>query len=105
MMAMQASGATENPTPADRTLVVVIAPVDVSGDLGLTVLWRSDVQRVMVTTVEAAIEVARVRPATMFVLGGLEPAQAGSALRRLRADAATRNSALAVLCPQTELDQ
>ena len=29
----------------------------------------------MVSTVEAAIEVARVRPATMFVVGGLEPAR------------------------------
>jgi PAS domain S-box-containing protein len=104
-MAMQASGATENPTPADRTLVVVISPVDVSGDLGLTVLWRSDVQRVMVTTVEAAIEVARVRHATMFVVGGIEPAVAGEWLRRLRADAATRNSALAVLCPLDALEQ
>ena len=44
-------------------------------------------------------------PATMFVLGGLEPAVAAGALRRLRADAATRNSALAVLCPQSDLDQ
>jgi PAS domain S-box-containing protein len=105
MMAMQASGATENPTPADRTLVVVISPVDVSGDLGLTVLWRSDVQRVMVTTVEAAIEVARVRHATMFVVGGIEPAVAGEWLRRLRADAATRSSALAVLCPLDALEQ
>ncbi|HEV7503079.1 MAG TPA: PAS domain S-box protein, partial [Vicinamibacteria bacterium] len=83
----------------------MISPLDLSGDLGLTVLWRSDVQRVMVTTVEAAIEVGRVRPATMFVLGGLEPAMAAGALRRLRADAATRNSALAVLCPQSDLDQ
>ena len=49
---------------SERTFVVVISPADLSGDLGLTVLWRSDVQRVMVTTVEAAIEVARVRPAT-----------------------------------------
>jgi PAS domain S-box-containing protein len=55
--------------------------------------------------VEAAIEVARVRPATMFVLGGLAPAVCGAALRRLRADAATRSSALAVLCPQSDLDQ
>src|SRR5690349_18781629 len=68
MMGLQAAGATENPSPSDRTFVVVISPADLSGDLGLTVLWRSDVQRVMVTTVEAAIEVARVRPATMFVL-------------------------------------
>src|SRR5882672_699870 len=105
MMGMQASGATENPSPADRTFVVVISPIDLSGDLGLTVLWRSDVQRVMVTTVEAAIEVARVRPATMFVLGGLEPAQAATGLRRLRADAATRTSALAVLCSESDLDQ
>jgi len=105
MMAMQASGATENPSPADRTFVVVISPVDVSGDLGLTVLWRSDVQRVMVTTVEAAIEVARVRHATMFVVGGIEPVVAGEWLRRLRADAATRNSALAALCPLDSLEQ
>ena len=105
MMGLQASGATENPSSSERTFVVVISPVDLSGDLGLTVLWRNDVQRVMVTTVEAAIEVARVRPATMFVVGGLEPAQAATWLRRLRADAATRTSALAVLCTEPDLDQ
>ncbi|HET6896789.1 MAG TPA: PAS domain S-box protein, partial [Vicinamibacteria bacterium] len=105
MMGLQATGATENPSPSDRTFVVVISPADLSGDLGLTVLWRSDVQRVMVTTVEAAIEVARVRPATMFVLGGLDPDAAGAGLRRLRAEAATRNSALAVLCPLSDLDR
>ena len=69
MMTLQAGGATENPSPSGRTFVVVISPFDLSGELGLTVLWRSDVQRVMVTTVQAAIEVARVRPATMFVVG------------------------------------
>jgi two-component system, cell cycle sensor histidine kinase and response regulator CckA len=105
MMGLQASGAAENPSPADRSFVVVISPVDLSGDLGLTVLWRSDVQRVMVTTVEAAIEVGRVRPATMFVLGGFEPAATVAALRRLRADAATRSSALAALCAVSALDQ
>src|SRR6185503_18415779 len=105
MMGLQASGATENPSPSDRTFVVVISPADLSGDLGLTVLWRSDVQRVMVTTVEAAIEVARVRPATMFVLGGLDPDAAVAGLRRLRAEAATRNSALAALCSQSDLDR
>ena len=61
MMTLQAGGATENPSPSGRTFVVVISPFDLSGELGLTVLWRSDVQRVMVTTVQAAIEVARVR--------------------------------------------
>ena len=105
MMTLQAGGATENPSPSGRTFVVVISPFDLSGELGLTVLWRSDVQRVMVTTVEAAIEVARVRPATMFVVGGFEPAVAAQCLQRLRADAATRHSALAVLCPMSALDE
>ena len=105
MMTLQAGGATENPSPSERTFVVVISPVDLSGELGLTVLWRSDVQRVMVTTVQAAIEVARVRHATMFVMGGFEPAVAAEGLRRLRADSVTRNSALAVLCPMSALDQ
>src|SRR5262245_15128089 len=81
-----APGANENPTPAERTFVVVVSPADLSADLGLTVLWRSDVQRVMVTTVEAAIEVARVRHATMFVVGGFAPDVAADGLRRLRAD-------------------
>lgn len=38
MIGLQASGATENPTPSERTFVVVISPIDLSGDLGLTVL-------------------------------------------------------------------
>jgi two-component system, cell cycle sensor histidine kinase and response regulator CckA len=105
MMTLQAAGATDSPSPVERTFVVVISPTDLSGDLGLTVLWRSDVQRVMVTTVEAAIEVARVRHATMFVVGGFAPAAAGECLRRLRAEAATRGSALAVLCDVASLDQ
>src|SRR3954452_24572468 len=102
-MMLCASGANDNPGPAERTFVVVISPVDLSADLGLTVLWRNDVQRVMVSTVEAAIEVARVRPATMFVVG-FEP-QVADTLRRLRAESATRASALAVLCPLSAIDQ
>jgi len=104
-MMLCTSGPTETPRPVERTFVVVLSPVDLSADLGLTVLWRSDVQRVMVTTFEAAVEVARVRPATMFVVGGLDPASAADHLRRLRANFATRQSALAVLCPLAHLDQ
>jgi PAS domain S-box-containing protein len=104
-MMLCAAGTTENPRPVERTFVVVLSPVDLSGDLGLTVLWRSDVQRVMVTTLEAAIEVCRVRHATMIVVGGFEPAVAAQCLRRLRAEATTRTSALAVLCTVSALDQ
>ena len=84
---------------------MVVSPSDLSADLGLTVLWRNDVQRVMVSTVEAAIEVGRVRHTTMFVVGGFAPAVAAECLRRLRENAATRNSALAVLCDLAHLDQ
>src|SRR5438477_8641855 len=104
-MMLCTSGATETPRPVERTFVVVLSPVDLSADLGLTVLWRSDVQRVMVSTFEAAVEVARVRPATMFVVGGLDPEDAAEHLRRLRGNFATRQSALAVLCPVSALDQ
>src|SRR5438477_4603778 len=104
-MMLCTSGATETPRPVERTFVVVLSPVDLSADLGLTVLWRSDVQRVMVSTFEAAVEVARVRPATMFVVGGLDPEDAAELLRRLRGNFATRQSALAVLCPVSALDQ
>jgi PAS domain S-box-containing protein len=104
IMTMQASGAAETSPPA-RTFVVVISPTDLSADLGLTILWRSDVQRVMVSTVEAAIEVARVRPATMFVVGGVDPTAASACLRRLRENAATRTSALAALCSLDHLDK
>jgi PAS domain S-box-containing protein len=102
-MTMQTSVAAET-IPAARTFVVVISPVDLSGDLGLTVLWRSDVQRVMVSSVEAAMDVARVRPATMFVVGGMDPTAASACLRRLRENAVTRSSALAVLCRLEDLD-
>jgi PAS domain S-box-containing protein len=104
-LSLQASGAVENVSPAGRPLVVVVSPIDLSRDLGLTVLWRSDVQRVMVSTVEAAVEVARVRPATMFVVGGMEPAAAAQSLRRLRANAGTRSGALAVLCDLAHIDE
>jgi two-component system, cell cycle sensor histidine kinase and response regulator CckA len=104
-MMLCASGATAVPTAAETTVVVVLSPVDLSADLDLTVLWRSDIQRVMVATVEAAIEVARVRHATMFVVGGLAPQAAAAILRRLRAESATRASALAVLCSLADLDQ
>jgi two-component system cell cycle sensor histidine kinase/response regulator CckA len=104
-MTMQASGAAETTSPVARTFVVVISPVDLSSDLGLTVLWRSDVQRVMVSTLEAAIDVARVRPPTMFVVGGMDPAAATACLRRLRENPATRTSALAALCTLENLDQ
>ena len=104
-MMLCASSATEDPTPGERTFVVVLSPVDLSADLGLTMLWRHDVQRVMVATLDAAIEVARVRRATMIVVGGVEAGVASDWLRKLRADAATGSSALAVLCPLSALDK
>ena len=102
MMGLQASGATENPSPSERVLVVVISPIDLSGDLGLTVLWRSDVQRVMVTTVEAAIESpACVPPPCSCWAGWLRPWRA-----RCGGCARTRpRGARSVLCPQSDLDQ
>jgi PAS domain S-box-containing protein len=105
MMTMLASGVDETASPAARTFVVVISPVDLSGDLGLTVLWRSNVQRVMVSTVEAAIDVARVRSATMFVVGGMDPAATAACLRRLRENAVTRSSALAAVCRLEDLEK
>ena len=72
---MSLAGTTE-PSVAERMLVVVLSPADLSGDLGLTVLWRSNVQRVMVATVAAAVDVARVRRPTMVVVGGLPPVEA-----------------------------
>jgi len=102
---MSLGGATVETNVVERMVVIVLSPIDVSGDLGLTVLWRSDVQRVMVATVAAAIDVARVRRPTMVVVGGLEAAEAAACLQQLRADDATRPSALAVLCPASALDQ
>ena len=104
-MMMSLGGATAETSVVERMVVVVLSPFDVSGDLGLTVLWRSDVQRVMVATVAAAVDVARVRRPTMVVVGGLAPAAAAACLQQLRADDATRQSALAVLCPPSALDQ
>src|SRR5438876_5216701 len=92
------AGAAENvPVPTTPTLVVVVSPVDLSADLGLTVLWRSDVQRVMVSSADAAIEVAQVRRPTMVVVGGISPKAAAECAQRLRAHPATRGSAMAVL--------
>ena len=105
MMTLATSDPTEETNPSESALVVVLSPVDVSEDLGLTVLWRSDVQRVMVATVDGAADVARVRPPKLVVVGGMEPGAAADAVRRLRADAATRGSSLAVLCPAGASDQ
>jgi PAS domain S-box-containing protein len=75
----------------------VVAPVDLSAELGLTVLWRHGVRRVICSTFDKAQELARIQPPKVVVVGGLPTDEACATVRRLREGTETRTASLVVV--------
>jgi diguanylate cyclase (GGDEF)-like protein/PAS domain S-box-containing protein len=76
--------------------VLIISASDLRGDLGRTVLWRSDVERVAASGLEAGIEAARARGPSLIVVDARLP-EAAAAVRGFRQDPVTRQAAIAVV--------
>jgi diguanylate cyclase (GGDEF)-like protein/PAS domain S-box-containing protein len=77
--------------------IIVVAAGDLSSDLGLTILWRPDVDRTVIPDPGAVPEaVARWRPNLVIIdVAGLD--ETLLLVRRLRDDPKTRATAIAVL--------
>jgi diguanylate cyclase (GGDEF)-like protein/PAS domain S-box-containing protein len=76
--------------------VLIISPADLRGDLGATVLWRSEIERGFASDLEAGIRAIRADMPNLVVLDGALPDLTG-AIRRLREDADTRPAAIAAV--------
>jgi diguanylate cyclase (GGDEF)-like protein/PAS domain S-box-containing protein len=77
--------------------IIVVAAGDLSSDLGLTILWRPDVDRTVIKDPRAAPEaVARSRP-NLVVLDVTGLDETLLLVRKLRDDPKTRATAIAVL--------
>jgi len=77
--------------------VLIVAPRDLEPDLGRTVVWRGDVDRVWVRDpAHAVVEAARVAP-SLVVLDGGDPQAAQLVARSLRFHDATRSTSIAVV--------
>src|SRR5260370_34839560 len=85
------------------TKVLIGGPPAPNPDLERTILWAEGGERALVSTASGALEVARAFvPAVVVVDGGDAPSALGL-LRRLRENAGTRRSSLAVVSRQAGL--
>ncbi len=83
--------------------VLVVASTDLSPELGDTVLWGGDVDRVFAPRSEEGLEAARRACPSMVVVDGGDSLEALSFIRRLRADTAARGASIAVLSRSSSL--
>ena len=77
--------------------VLIVAPSDLTSELGRTVLWRSGIERAFAGDPQAGFEAARSLAPSLVVLDAATVEEAVSFMRRLRADPETRPTAIAVL--------
>ena len=77
--------------------VLIVAPSDLTSELGRTVLWRSGIERAFAGDPEAGLEAARSMAPSLVVLDASTVEEAVSFVRRLRQDPDTRPTAIAVL--------
>jgi diguanylate cyclase (GGDEF)-like protein/PAS domain S-box-containing protein len=76
--------------------VLIISPSDLRNELGQTILWRSDIERVFAPDLALGMEAARELAPNLVVLDGSLDDVPG-AIRSLREDPGTRSTAIAVL--------
>ena len=92
---MTASNAAAHPPQTPRRILIV-GPGDLASELGRTILWRGEIERVHAPDVDAGYEAARsVQPSLLIVdAGGHEEALAF--VRRMRKDPVVRSTGIAV---------
>ena len=79
--------------------ILIVGPRDLASELGRTILWRGEIERVHAPDVDAGYEAARtVQPSLLIVdAGGHEEALAF--VRRMRLDPVVRSTGIAVFLP------
>jgi DNA-binding NarL/FixJ family response regulator len=78
--------------------VLIVSATDLAPELGRSLLWRDDIERVFVPPLgEAAFQAARRLEPRLVVVDGADSAATLELIRRLRADDATRTCSIAVL--------
>lgn len=77
--------------------VLIVSTTDLTPELGRTVLWRADIDRVLFATPDAGLQAARSSPPSLTIVAGDDVAAAAAFIERLRADPATRRTSVAVL--------
>jgi PAS domain S-box-containing protein len=82
--------------------VLIVAPSDLTSELGRTVLWRSGVERAFAGDPQTGFEAARSLAPRLVVLAAADVQEAVSFVRRLRQDPETRPTAIAVLSQSLE---
>ncbi len=77
--------------------VLIIASADLRRELGETVLWRREVDRVIAPDPQTGLEAARALSPNLVVLDAAEPADTARLIARLREDPTTRATAIVVV--------
>jgi DNA-binding response OmpR family regulator len=74
-------------------------------DLGRTILWRSDIERVFAPDSAAAMEVARVQMPNLILIDGADAQPTAELLHRLREEPSTRSVSVAVVSRHPSLPE
>ena len=77
--------------------VLIVAADDLTPELGRTVLWRSDIERVFAPSLARAFELTASRPPDLLLLDGGDREATLAFVQRLRDMAGTRRASVAVL--------
>jgi CheY-like chemotaxis protein len=77
-------------------VVLIVSPADLTPELGHTLLWRSDIERIFATGPEDGFDLARSRRPSLLLLDG-GGTSVIELLYRLRSDPQTRSISVAVM--------
>jgi DNA-binding response OmpR family regulator len=77
--------------------VLVVASQDPSSELGNTVLYRSDVERVLVTDLDTVLPTAKLNLPNLVVIKGQLPQACETLARQLRSSKETRRASIVVM--------
>jgi two-component system cell cycle sensor histidine kinase/response regulator CckA len=92
---LTASSAAVPTAPTPRRILIV-GPGDLASELGRTILWRREIERVHAPDVDAGYEAARsIKPSLLIVDAGGH-AEAIAFVRRMRKDPVVRSTGIAV---------
>ncbi|HLA77033.1 MAG TPA: ATP-binding protein [Vicinamibacteria bacterium] len=96
-MGGQQSRREDSERPVAHARCVVIGPSDLMPELGRTIVWRSEVQRVFAPDRQAGLEATRSARPNLVIVDGADRAATLSLVRDLRDQPGTRSIAIAVL--------
>jgi CheY-like chemotaxis protein len=84
--------------------IAIVSGVDLTPELGDTVLWRAGIERIFCPAAEAAFETIASLGPRLVVVDGADTAAAVALIRQLRTEEATRAISIAALSRSTSLE-